>query len=199
MVLNFETLEDTKTNDEPYIYLLPSFTMIAGYHHKLTPDLAQDMNKARKEAEEFASGAYAQALAKGDSLPPDERQKIIEQVSRYTGLSKEIIDEADLRIDVRKFTHYLLIDQKVRVGRLDARFTGPDPNGLLDTQFYDPTGSATGPPFTSVFNNYVRTELGYKTDMPYNVSAQGSSLGRGIGDRPFKDFPIPLRRCGKRL
>ncbi len=198
MVLNFETLEDTKTNDEPYIYLLPSFTMIAGYHHKLTPDLAQDMNKARKEAEEFASGAYAQALAKGDSLPPDERQKIIEQVSRYTGLSKEIIDEADLRIDVRKFTHYLLIDQKVRVGRLDARFTGPDPNGLLDTQFYDPTGSATGPPFTSVFNNYVRTELGYKTDMPYNVSAQGSSFGTwdwGSAIQGFPDTASALRQA----
>ncbi|MFZ0418183.1 MAG: peptidase S10 [Candidatus Sulfotelmatobacter sp.] len=198
MVLNFETLEDTKTNDEPYIYLLPSFTMIAGYHHKLSPDLAQDMNKARKESEEFASGAYAQALAKGDSLPPEERQKIIEQVSRYTGLSKEIIDEADLRIDVRKFTHYLLIDQKVRVGRLDARFTGPDPNGLLDTQFYDPTGSATGPPFTSVFNNYVRTELGYKTDMPYNVSAQGSSFGTwdwGSAIQGFPDTASALRQA----
>jgi len=198
MVLNFETLEDTKTNDEPYIYLLPSFTMIAGYHHKLPPDLAQDMNKARKESEEFASGAYAQALAKGDSLAPEERQKIIEQVSRYTGLSREIIDEADLRIDVRKFTHYLLIDQKVRVGRLDARFTGPDPDGLLDTQSYDPTGSATRPPFTSVFNNYVRTELGYKTDMPYNVSAQTSSFGTwdwGSAIQGFPDTASALRQA----
>jgi carboxypeptidase C (cathepsin A) len=198
MVLNFETLQDTKTNDEPYIYLLPSFTMIAGYHHKLAPDLAQDMNKARKESEEFALGAYAQALSKGDSLAPEERQKIIEQVSRYTGLSKEIIDEADLRIDVRKFTHYLLIDQKVRVGRLDARFTGPDPNGLLDTQSYDPTGAATGPPFTSVFNNYLRTELGYKIDMPYNVSAQGSSFGTwdwGSAIQGFPDTASALRQA----
>jgi carboxypeptidase C (cathepsin A) len=198
MVLNFETLEDTKTNDEPYIYLLPSFTMIAGYHHKLAPDLAQDMNAARRESEEFASGAYARALAKGDSLAPEERRKIIEQVSRYSGLSKEIIDEADLRIDVRKFTHYLLIDQKVRVGRLDARFTGPDPDGLMDTQSYDPTGSATRPPFTSVFNNYVRTELGYKTDMPYNVSAQGSSFGTwdwGSAIQGFPDTASALRQA----
>ncbi len=198
MVLNFETLEDTKTNDEPYIYLLPSFTMIAGYHHKLAPDLAQDMNKARQESEEFASGAYTQALAKGDSLTPVERQKIIDQLSRYTGLSKEIIDEADLRIDVRKFTHYLLIDQKVRVGRLDARYTGPDPDGLMDTPFYDPTGSATRPPFTSVFNNYVRTELGYKIDMPYEVSAPNSSFGTwdwGSAIRGFPDTATALRQA----
>src|SRR6202023_1814047 len=98
-------------------------------------------------------------------------RQIIEQMSRFTGLSKDIIDQADLRIDVRKFTHYLLLDQKLRVDRSDGRFTGPDPQGLLDTQFYDPTESATHPPFTSVFNNYLRTELGYKVDMPYNVRA----------------------------
>jgi len=170
-VLNFETLEDNNTNDQPYVFLIPSFTMIAGFHHKLSADLAQDMNRARQAAEQWASTDYECALDKGDALALDERQKIIDQLTRFTGLSKEVIDEANLRINVRKFTHYLLIDQKLRVGRLDGRYTGPDPNGLLDTPFYDPTGSATQPPFTSVFNNYLRTELGYKVDMPYNVSA----------------------------
>src|ERR1700692_3662547 len=88
-VLNFETLEDNPTNDQPYIFLIPSFSMIAAYHHELAPDLAQDMNKARQEAEQWASGEYAQALAKGDSLAPQERQKIIDKMARYTGLSKE--------------------------------------------------------------------------------------------------------------
>src|SRR6202161_3315003 len=64
-VLNFERSEDNNTNDQPYIFLVPSFTMIAGYHHKLTPDLAQDMNKAREESEQWAFGDYAVALAKG--------------------------------------------------------------------------------------------------------------------------------------
>ena len=170
-VLNFETLEDNFTNDQPYIFLIPSFTMIAGYHHKLAPDLAADMKRAREEAERWASTEYEAALDKGDALSADERQKVIDQLARFTGLSKEVIDEANLRINVQKFTHYLLIDQKLRVGRLDGRYTGPDPNGLLDTAFYDPTGAATMPPFTSVFNNYLRTELGYKVDMPYNVRA----------------------------
>ena len=189
MVLNFQTLEDNKTNDEPYIFLLPSFTMIAGYHHKLPADLAQDMNKAREASEKFASGDYAQALAKGDALTPEERQKIIDQLSRFTGLSKEVIDEANLRIDVGKFTHYLLIDQKVRVGRLDGRFTGPDPEGLLDTRFYDPTSPATGPPFTSVLNNYLRTELGYKTDMPYYTYAQEAGFAKWDWGSAIQGYP----------
>jgi carboxypeptidase C (cathepsin A) len=189
MVLNFQTLQDNKTNDEPYVFLLPSFTMIAGYHHKLPADLAQDMTKAREESETFASGDYARALAKGDALTPEERQKVIEQLSRFTGLSKEVIDEANLRIDVGKFTHYLLIDQKVRVGRLDGRFTGPDPEGLLDTRFYDPTGPATEPPFTSVFNNYVRTELGYKTDMPYYTFAQEAGFAKWDWGSAIQGYP----------
>jgi carboxypeptidase C (cathepsin A) len=200
-VLNFETLEDNFTNDQPYIFLIPSFTMIAGYHHKLAPDLAQDLNRARQQSELWASTEYAQALAKGDSLSPDERQKVIDQLAHYTGLSKEVIDEANLRINVQKFTHYLLIDQKLRVGRLDARYTGPDPNGLLDTPFYDPTGAATGPPFTSVFNNYLRTELNYKVDMPYNVRAPraggpgGDTWDWGSAGSGFPDTASALRQA----
>jgi carboxypeptidase C (cathepsin A) len=196
-VLNFETLEETKTNDQPYIFLIPSFTMIAGYHHKLAPDLAQDMNRARQESEQWAFGDYAMALAKGDALTPQEREKTIEQLSRYTGLSKEVVDEANLRINVGKFTHYLLIDQKLRVGRLDGRYTGPDPNGLLDTPFYDPTGSATQPPFTSVFNNYIRTELAYKTDMPYNVRAQNAGIqwDWGSASEGFPDTASAMRQA----
>jgi carboxypeptidase C (cathepsin A) len=200
-VLNFETLDEKFTNDQPYIFLIPSFTMIAGYHHKLAPDLAQDMTKARKEAEHWASTEYEQALDKADALTPQERQNVIDQLARYTGLSKEVIDEANLRINVSKFTHYLLIDQKLRVGRLDARYTGPDPNGLLDTPFYDPTSSQTGPPFTSVFNNYLRTELNYKVDTPYNVSAPrgggpgGDTWDWGSAGDGFPDTASAMRQA----
>jgi carboxypeptidase C (cathepsin A) len=189
MALNFQTLADNKTNDEPYIFLIPTFTMIAGYHHKLAPDLAQDMDKARQEAEQWASTDYRAALAKGDALSPEERQTVIDQMARYTGLSKDVIDQANLRVNVDQFTHYLLIDQKLRVGRLDGRFAGPDPNGLLDTHDYDPTESAILPPFTSDLNNYLRTELGYKTDMPYTVFAEQSGLEHWQWESAIKGFP----------
>jgi len=197
-VLNFETLEENFTNDQPYIFLVPSFTSIAGYHHKLAPDLAQDLNSARKQAEHWASTDYEQALDKADALTPQERQTVVDQLARFTGLSKEVIDEANLRINVQKFTHYLLIDQKLRVGRLDGRYTGPDPDGLLDTRFYDPTGAATGPPFTSVFNNYLRTELNYKVDMPYNVRAQTGPNDKwdwGSAGDGFPDTASAMRRA----
>ncbi|HEX6805074.1 MAG TPA: peptidase S10 [Terriglobales bacterium] len=198
-VLNFQTLVVTKTNDDPYIFLIPSFTAIAGYHHKLPPDLQQDVNKAREQAEQWAGTEYREALVKGDAISADERQKVIDQMSRFTGLSKEVIDQANLRIDVPKFTHYLLIDQGLRVGRLDGRYTGPDPDGLLDTPFYDPTEANVMPPYTAVFNNYVRSELGYKTDMPYYVFARDAGVNEkwewGSGISGFPDTATALRHA----
>jgi carboxypeptidase C (cathepsin A) len=197
-VLNFESLADTKTNDQPYPFLIPTFTMIAGYHHKLPPDLEEDVNKARQEAEQWAQNEYAQALTKGDALSPEERQKIMEQMSRFTGLTKEVIDEANMRIDVQKFTHYLLLDQKVRVGRYDGRYTGPDPDGVLDTPFYDPTNANIIPPFNTVFNGYVRSELGYKTDMPYYVFAREAGVQKwdwGSAIAGFPDTATALRHA----
>ncbi|PYX40061.1 MAG: peptidase S10 [Acidobacteria bacterium] len=169
--MDFGTLEWSKNNDVPYVLLVPSFTMIAAYHKRLAPDLMQDLDKTRQEVERWASTDYAQALAKGDALESDERQKVIDAYARYTGLDKKLIDNADLRIDVEQFTRNLLLDKKLRAGRLDGRFTGIDPEGLLDTRDYDPTASAIVPPYTAVFNNYVRNELGYKVDMPYKVFA----------------------------
>ncbi len=195
--MDFQTLEFQKNNDLPYILIVPSYTMIAAYHHKLAPDLMQDLGKTRSEVEQWASTTYAQALAKGDSLSPQERQQVISQMARYTGLDPKVIDDANLRIDVAQFTHYLLIDQKLRVGRLDGRFTGPDPEGLMDTPFYDPAESALLPPFTAMFNNYVRTDLGYKTDMPYDVFAMGQSFWRqwdwGSAVKGFPDTATALR------
>jgi carboxypeptidase C (cathepsin A) len=196
--MDFQTLEWAKNNDEPYILLVPSFMMIAAYHHKLAPDLTEDLAKTREEVRHWAANDYALALAKGDALPASERQQIIDTYARYTGLEKRFIDQANLRIDVAQFTHQLLLDQKLIVGRLDGRFTGIDPSGVLNGErFYDPTGSAILPPYTSMFNNYLRTELGYKVDMPYKVFAYDDPAFEkwdwGDADRGFPNTAPGLR------
>jgi carboxypeptidase C (cathepsin A) len=203
MVLNFETLVFTKANDVPYPLLLPSYTMIAAYHKKLAPELMQNPQQTRAEVERWAANEYWQALNKGDALTPEDRSAIIDRLARYTGLTRQFIEQANLRIDVQQFTHNLLAQEKLRVGRLDGRYAGPDPGGYLDTTFYDPTSANTGPPFTSVFNDYVRRELGYKVDMPYYTSARdGGSFewnwsqaerATGPGMEGFPDTAIALR------
>src|SRR5579864_3571169 len=199
-VLNFQTLEYTKGNDLGYVLTLPTYTMIAAYHHKLAPELTQDLAKTRQEVEHWALNDYAPALQKGDALTPQERQAVIDTLSRYTGLSKLFVDQSNLRIDVRGFTHNLMAQEKLRVGRLDGRFVGPDPNGYLDTPFYDPAGTLITQPFVSVFNDYIRRDLGYKTDMPYYFSARDAYGGGfrwdwGEAIQGFPDTATALRQA----
>jgi carboxypeptidase C (cathepsin A) len=169
MAVDFQTLEWNNSNDLPYLLLVPSFNMIAGYHHKLAADLTQDVAKTREEVVRWSNNEYALALAKGDALTPEEHRKIVEQLSRYIGLRPEVIEAHNLRIDVPTFTEELLLDQKLVVGRLDGRFSSPNPGE--DGSFYDPTSAAILPPYNSAFNNYLRTDLNYKSDTPYRVFA----------------------------
>src|SRR5579863_5000806 len=162
-VLNFETLEFTQGNDMPYVLYLPSYTATAWYHKKLSPELEQqDLAKTLPEVEQWASNDYALALAKGDQLTAGERQSVIDHLSRYTGLSKAYIDQANLRVKQDEFCKELLRDQNRTVGRLDSRFKGMDMSGVSEGPNYDPSEAVIRPPFTSVLNNYVRAELGYK-------------------------------------
>ena len=172
-LLSYQTLEPATLNDLAYPLLLPSLTAVAHYHKKLPPDLQNGTEEAaRKESEAFAAGEYTAALNKGDLLTPEERQSVIARLARLTGLDPLIIDQANLRINVQIFTHNLLGKEKLRIGRLDARYVDPDPDGYMNTPFFDPSAGETMGPWYSTFNNYVRTDLGYKTDMNYNASAR---------------------------
>jgi carboxypeptidase C (cathepsin A) len=177
-VLNFQTLEFTRGNDLPYILFLPTYTSTAWYHKKLPADLQQrDLASVLEEAEQFAAGTYATSLGKGDSLTTQERQTLVDQVARYTGLDRSVVDFNDARIEQGEFCRQLLHSQKLTVGRLDSRFTGDDITRVRgEGRYFDPSLSAIRPPYTATFNNYVRSELGFKSDLEYYV------LGGGIGE-----------------
>lgn len=189
MALNFQTLAFSPTNDTAYPWNVPTYMAIAYYHHKLSPDLQKAMDQCQgdpdapcaplQQAEQWAITDYSAALSRGDSMSAQERQGVIDRLSQYTGLSKQIVDEFNLRIDVGTFTHYLLLDRKLRVGRLDGRYALPEPGfpgGRGSGGFSDPASTQTQGPFTMTFNDYMRTELNYKTDMPYYTSAQQSGM-----------------------
>jgi carboxypeptidase C (cathepsin A) len=175
-ILNFETARFGKGNDLPYQLFLPTYTASAWYHKKLPPDLQQqELPKVLKEVEAFAGGEYPVALSKGDRLTPEERKAVIARLARFTGLDPAYIDRADLRIEIQHFCKELLRDQKRTVGRLDTRFVGIDETAVEATPEYDPSLAAIRPPYTAMFNDYVRRTLQYKSDLHYFI------LGGGIG------------------
>jgi len=173
--MNFETLNTSRGNENGYILFLPTFTATAWYHKKLPPDLQKDLRATLREVERWALTEYAAALAKGDQLSGAERQATIDQLARYTGLNRTYIDNSNLRIEQPQFSAELLRDQKRVVGRLDSRFTGQPLSGVAEMSMEDPSMSAIRPPYTATFNNYVRQELGYKSDQEYYILGGGIS------------------------
>ncbi len=169
-ILNFQTADFNAGNDLPYTLHLPSYTAAAWYHKKLPPDLQGDFPRALKESETFALTDYTLALAKGDKLPAAERQAIVQKLARLTGLSAVFIEENDLRIELSQFNRELLRKEGRIVGRLDSRFTATNRTGEGAPGISaDPSYAAIYGAYTAMLNDWVRTQLKYENDLPYEI------------------------------
>jgi carboxypeptidase C (cathepsin A) len=195
-ILNFETAAFTRGNELPYVLYLPTYTATAWYHKKLPAELqSRPLAETLREVEAWTASDYAQALAQGTRLTGAARAATLEKLARYTGLDPHYLDLSDLRVDIQHFCKELLRDQRRTVGRLDSRFKGIDESAIAETPDFDPSLAAIRPPYTAMFNQYVRSDLGYKSDQTYYI------LGGGIGPwdwgaggwQGFPDVSGPLR------
>lgn len=158
-------------HDLPYSLFLPTYAAAAWYHGKLPEDLAeQPLRAVLDEVEEFARTDYTVALMAGDQLPTDQFEEVAERVARYTGLRPEYVRRYGLRIEILRFCKELLREDGKTVGRLDARVTGPAgrfPDADMITS--DPSGDLLTGTFAAMANDYVKRELEYESDLPYNI------------------------------
>ncbi|MCA1582577.1 MAG: peptidase S10 [Acidobacteria bacterium] len=168
-ILNFQTADFNIGNDLPFVTFLPTYTTTAWYYKKLAPELLANFQKTVDEARQFASTEYAQALMKGARLPDAERKAIVQKMARLTGLSPAFLEACDLRVTLPRFTKELLRDQHRTVGRLDSRFQGIDRDSGGERSDYDPSMAAIRGPYGSTVNDYIRTELKYENDLPYEL------------------------------
>ncbi|MEZ5041190.1 MAG: hypothetical protein R2828_14935 [Saprospiraceae bacterium] len=168
-VLDFSTIRDYHGNDLSPLLRLPSFAATAWFHKKVDSKYT-NLKTFLEEVETFTLNEYSLALLKGDLLPTAERQRVIDRLHAYTGLSKTYIDQTNLRFTVGRFNKELLRDEKQTVGRLDSRFKGYDYDEAGESYEYDPSynGVIYGP-FTAVFNDHVRQNLHFESDLPYEI------------------------------
>lgn len=169
VILNFQTARFTVGNDLPYILFLPTYAAAAWYHKRLPEELSGDLGATLDEVEAFAQGEYALALMKGAALEEAERDVIASKLARYTGLSEDYIRRTNLRINIHRFVKELLRDEGRTVGRLDSRYKGIDRDAAGEHHEYDPSLAAIMGPYTGTFNDYVRHELGFESDLPYEI------------------------------
>lgn len=166
-VLDFTTIDFNVNNDLPFIMFLPGYTATAWYHDVLKPH--RQLQEWLKEAEEFALGDYTNALLKGDSLTKEERAQIVKKVSYFTGISEQFIERSNLRINDQHYFKELLRERGLTVGRLDSRLIGRDRLGVTEHAEYDPLITNIMGPYTAAFYDYIRRELKFESDLPYEI------------------------------
>jgi carboxypeptidase C (cathepsin A) len=181
--------------DEPFVNNLPSYAAIAWFHDKL-PNKPADFGVFLEQARDFAAGEYAQALAKGQTLPADQEDVVAAKLHEFTGLSVPYLKEANLRVGPSRFRKELLRDERRTVGRYDGRFEGIDFDAAGEEPASDPSSTAITGAFTAAFNSYVADELNYSHDTPYQIRSSDVTLGKwdfkhklpeylGMGPEPY--------------
>ena len=170
-VLDFATLESGTGNDLPYPLDLPAYTAAAHFHKKLPADLAADLDQALAESRAFAHGEYTAALQAGAALPAAEREKVVKELARLTGLPARVIEDNRLRVDPAVFRKQLLHDEGLILGAYDARLTGRDGDPAANGPGFDPSSAAAMGAFSAGMNAYVRGELKFEDDLPYEIFA----------------------------
>lgn len=168
-ILDFGTVRTDRGNDVPFPLGLPTFAATSWYHKKLDPKYSS-LNSLLSEVQQFASTDYAQALMKGDKISGAERNTIINKMHDYTGLSKEYLDQTNLRLYVGRYNKELLRTEGKTVGRLDSRITGYDYDNAGEEFDYDPSLDKTiNGPYTTAINDYIKRDLKYDNDLPYEI------------------------------
>lgn len=173
---NFMTLDGMRGNDYPFISFFPSMAAVAWYHHKLGSQF-KSASQVVKDAQDFIDKEYTSALARGDSLSPQEKDHIAAKMSEFLGISKKYCLGSNLRVSEGSFFGELLRDEGLQIGRYDGRLVGKvelkvAAGGRGFGGGSDPSDDATTAPFTSSLNDYLETDLAIKTDTPYLNSGQ---------------------------
>ena len=168
VVLNFQTIRFAPGNDLPYILFLPTYAATALYHKRVA-EVDTKFETFIDEVRAFATGDYTVALMQGNAISPTERADIVKKLAGYTGLTPEYIERTDLRINIARFCKELLRDEARTVGRFDSRYKGIDRDSAGENYEYDPSGAVTQGAYTANLNNYVRGELEFESDLPYEI------------------------------
>jgi carboxypeptidase C (cathepsin A) len=163
-VLDFGAGADTPGNEVTHALNLPSMAATALFHGKAQ---ASSVETFVEEARRFATGRYLPALMQGNALAADERAAVRREVARFTGLSEQFIENADLRVTPSRFYKELLRDRGLTVGRLDSRYTGRDYDNAGEEPDNDPSFYGIDAGYTAAINEHLRERLGYRTERQY--------------------------------
>ena len=145
---------------------LPSIAAANWYWHPEGKGRLEDYVAA---CESFCYDEYVRALALGRRMPEEERKKIAEKLSGYTGYSDEKLLEDDLNVDVFQYPARGMADEGRSIGIYDARFALGKFKSPETYDFFsdDASNTFSMPAFTVAWNGIWKKQFGIDTDEEY--------------------------------
>ena len=160
-VLDFRYDDTSEGNDIGYVGLMPGFAATAWYHGKV--DRSQwngEIETFLAAARTFAIEEYMPALMYGVDIDPGREARVIAELSRFTGLSEDFLERANMRVSLRRFQRELRRDEGLSVGRLDSRYTGVEVDGVGENPETDPSFYGIDGSYTAAMLDYFGRSLG---------------------------------------
>lgn len=116
----------------------------------------------------YVHGTYEPALRQhlAGTLTPEDRARVLQELSAMTGLSSDDIG-ADLYIDERRYAKTALRGRGLEIGMYDSRYTLPLANSGGDPVADDPAMTLYVPGFVAAFNQMIRNDLNVRLPRPY--------------------------------
>jgi len=145
-VLDFATLNEGQGNDLPALVFLRR-TPPRRTSTKIAPRSPGRPAQGPRRSPSIHQVRISSALLQGAALPADQRSNIVAKLVRLTGLSAQVIEDNNLRVDSSTFRKMLLRDQGLILGRYDARITGRDASPAEPSPRFDPSYAAAYGPF----------------------------------------------------
>src|SRR5262249_60776349 len=134
------------------------------------------------------------ALPRGTSSTPADQKPSPEKLARYTGLPPTFILDATLRVSAGRYRKELLRERRLTIGRYDSRLTAMDLDAAGENEEFDPADAATNGIFRSMFQDYVRSELKWESDLHYPTTATAQVRPWTYVQNQYMDMTEPLRQ-----
>ena len=192
-VLNMSTLRFFPGSDLPYALHLPTYAAIAHYHGRHGD---RELSDVVLEAEEYAARDFGHALTQGSRLTPEEHEQVVARLHAITTLDEGFIRRTNFRWAYHEFAAEVLRSEGLAVGRIDGRFTARPDNQQASDSFDDPSIRAITGPYSAAMNHYVRAELGYENDLPYEIL---TARVQPWSYRTFEGAPVDVSGVLERL
>jgi carboxypeptidase C (cathepsin A) len=192
-VLNMSTLRFFPGSDLPYALHLPTYAAIAHYHGRHGD---RELIEVVREAEEYAARDFGYALTQGTRLTPGEQDEVVARLHVITTLDEGFIRRTDFRWAYHEFAAEILRSEGLVVGRIDGRFTARPENLQSSDSVDDPSIRAITGPYSAAMNHYVRAELGYENDLPYEIL---TARVQPWSYRTFEGAPVDVSGVLERL